>query len=335
MKILFRLFGFCLLLAAIGCGVILYKINQPYKGFSDPVYIEFPHGTSTSQMAATLAEKGVIPNAWSFLAARAFKRSRLQAGEYKFDKPASPIEVYGRIARGDIFYVELLIPEGYNIFDIAGAIEKLQTKERLPELLPAAFLKAAGDPALIRDIDPGAKSLEGYLFPNKYRLYRHTTAQQLCKQMTSEFRAQWKQLASHANLHDTMTLASMVEREAKLPAERPEVASVFANRLRIGMKLDCDPTTVYAALLENRYTGVIHRSDLDNPSPYNTYQHTGLPPGPIANPGISSIKAALSPADSSYLYFVARADGSGGHRFSSSLAEHEAAVAQYEHALHK
>ncbi|MDE3198950.1 MAG: endolytic transglycosylase MltG, partial [Acidobacteriota bacterium] len=147
--------------------------------------------------------------------------------------------------------------------------------------------------------------------------------------------AEWKKLNSHANLHDTVTLASMVEREAKLPEERPEVASVFTNRLKIGMKLDCDPTTVYAALLENRYRGVIHRSDLDSTNPYNTYRHAGLPPGPIANPGLSSIGAALSPADSTYLYFVARADGSGGHRFSSSLVQHEAAVAQYQHALHK
>ena len=335
MKFLFRLLGVCLALAAIGFGFGLYLMNQPYKGFTDPVYVEFPRGTSTSEMAAILAKKGVIKNTWGFLAARALKRSRLQAGEYKFEKAASSLDVYGRIARGDIFYVELLIPEGYNIFDIAGAIDKLEMKERLPALSSAAFLKAAGDPSLIRDLDASAKSLEGYLFPNKYRLYRHTTPQQLCKQMTSEFRAQWKELNARPNVHETITLASMVEREARLPEERPQVASVFANRLRIGMKLDCDPTTVYAALLENRYTGVIHRSDLDNPSPYNTYQHTGLPPGPIANPGLSSIKAAIAPAESDYLYFVARADGSGGHRFSSSLAQHEAAVAQYEHALHK
>jgi len=334
-KRLLRLFGVCIVIAAIGLGFVFYRINQPYKGFTDPVYVEFPRGTSTSQMAAVLAQKGVIPNTWTFLAARALKRSRLQAGEYKFEKPASPFEVYGRISRGDIFYVELLIPEGYNIFDIAGAIDKLGMKERLPALTSAAFLKSAGDPTLIRDLDPAAKSLEGYLFPNKYRLYRHTTAAQLCKQMTAEFRAQWKELNTRANVHQTITLASMVEREARLPEERPQVASVFANRLRIGMRLDCDPTTVYAALLDNRYTGVIHRSDLDNPSPYNTYQHTGLPPGPIANPGLGSIKAALSPAESQYLYFVARADGTGGHRFSSSLAQHEAAVAQYEHALHK
>ena len=292
-------------------------------------------------MAATLAQKGVIRDRWLFLAARAFRRTHLQAGEYRFEKPASAFEIYSRIARGDIFYMELLIPEGFNLFDIAGAIEKLGTRERLdtnerlPSLNPAAFLAIARLPSMILDLDPAAKSLEGYLFPNKYRIYRHTTAQQLCRQMTNEFRAQWKALNARANVHDTITLASLVEREARLPQERPQVAAVFANRLRIGMRLDCDPTTVYAALLEDRYRGVIHKSDLENTNPYNTYQHAGLPPGPIANPGLSSIKAALAPADSKYLYFVARADGSGGHRFSASLEQHEAAVAQYERALHK
>jgi UPF0755 protein len=329
MKTTLRLFAFLLLLAVAGGGYVLYRLSQPYKGFSQPVFVEFPRGTGTSEIAEQLARKGVVSEPWVFLAARAARRRNLQAGEYKFDKAASALEVYSRIARGDIFYLELLIPEGYNLFDIAGAVEKLGT------IKPAAFLEAARNPAPIRDLDPKAQSLEGYLFPNKYRVYRHTTAQQLCRQMTAEFRAQWKSLNTKANVHDTVTLASLVEREARLPEERPEVASVFTNRLKIGMKLDCDPTTVYAALLEGRYTGTIHRSDLDSENPYNTYRHAGLPPGPIANPGLSSIRAALAPAESTYLYFVAKADGSGGHRFSSSLEQHEAAVAAYMRAVKK
>lgn len=335
MKTLIRLALLLVLLGVAGAGYVAYRLNQPYQGFRDPVFIEFSRGTSTSAMATMLADQGVIRSPWIFLAARTIRRAHLQAGEYKFEKPASALEVYGRIARGDIFYVELLVPEGYNMFDIAGAIDKLDSKERLPSLTSASFLAAARNPTMIQDIDPSAHSLEGYLFPNKYRLYRHTTAQQLCRQMTNEFRTRWKALNTKANVHDTVTLASLVEREARLPEERPRVASVFANRLRTGMKLDCDPTTVYAALLEKRYTGVIHRSDLDSPNPYNTYQHDGLPPGPIANPGASSIKAALMPDQSPYFYFVARADGSGGHNFSTSLSEHAAAVAQYQRALHK
>jgi UPF0755 protein len=324
LKFLFRLFVLVLLIGGIAGGYALYRLSQPYRGFSEPVFVDFPHGTSTGQMATVLAEKGVVQDRWLFLAARVVRRgSNLQAGEYRFEKAASPLEVFGRIARGDIYYMELLIPEGFNMFDIAGAVEKLGT------IKAPAFLAAARNPALIRDLDPKAESLEGYLFPNKYRIYRHTTPAQLCKQMTNEFRAQWTALGAQEDVHRTVTLASLVEREAKLPEERPKVSSVFHNRLKVGMKLDCDPTTVYAALLENRYRGVIHRSDLDNQSPYNTYQHTGLPPGPIANPGLRSLKATLTPDDTPYLFFVAKADGSGGHNFSESLRQHEAAVAQY------
>ena len=330
MRFLLKFMVLAVLAAGVGAAYSLYRLSQPYKGFSQPVFVEFPRGTSTGEMASVLAAKGVVQDRWLFLAARALRRgTHLQAGEYRFEKPASALDVYGRIARGDIFYLELLVPEGFNMFDIAGALAKLGMVK------PEAFLAAARDPAMIRDLDPRASTLEGYLFPNKYRIYRHTTAQQLCRQMTNEFRAQWQALNTKADVHDTVTLASLVEREAKRPEERPEVSSVFHNRLRIGMKLDCDPTTVYAALLENRYRGVIHRSDLGSDNPYNTYQHKGLPPGPIANPGLSSLRAAVSPVDTSYLYFVAKADGSGGHNFSESLARHEAAVALYQRATRR
>lgn len=328
MKTLIRVFLAAVLIAAAGGAWLLYRLNQPYKGFNEPVFVEFNRGTSTRSIATMLKDKGVIEDRWLFLAARALERGRnLQAGEYRFDKSASPFDVFSRIARGDIYYMELLIPEGYNMFDVADAVGKLGV------ITPAAFLSVAKDPAIIRDIDPDAPSLEGYLFPNKYRVYRHTTAQQIAHMMTNEFRTQWQSLGTHANVHKTLTLASMVEREARRPEERPLVASVFRNRLNVGMKLDCDPTTVYAALLENRYRGTIYKSDLANMSEWNTYQHTGLPPGPIANPGLSTIKAALAPADTHYLYFVAKADGSGGHNFSESLHDHEAAVASYQRAV--
>ena len=197
------------------------------------------------------------------------------------------------------------------------------------------IVAAARNPAMIRDLDPKAPTLEGYLFPNTYRLSRHTTPERVCRLMTGRFRDAWKSLNSTESVHDTVTLASLVEKEGKLAEERPRIAAVFANRLRIGMKLDCDPTTIYAAILSNRYNGVIHRSDLDSDHPYNTYRHTGLPPGPIANPGLASLRAALAPAESDALYFVARADGSGGHEFSSNIAAHESAVSRYHRALRK
>ena len=306
---------------------VFFSLWAPYQGFHDSVIVDLPRGTSTARMGEILEEKGVLSHSWLFLAARAMQRGRrLQAGQYQFTKPDSAMDVFGRIARGDIYYKELLIPEGFNMFDIADAVSKLGFP-----LSADDFLAAARDPSLIRDLDPQAQSLEGYLFPNKYRVTLGTTAHDLTRAMTSEFRAKWKTVSTGASLsvHDAVTLASLVEREARLPQERPVVSSVFHNRLRIGMKLDCDPTTVYAALLENRYRGTIYRSDLDNPNPYNTYQHAGLPPGPIANPGISSIRAALEPQNTPYLYFVAKADGSGGHNFSDSLAQHYAAVSLY------
>jgi UPF0755 protein len=209
-----------------------------------------------------------------------------------------------------------------------------QTVAQLGLFSADAFLAAARNPAMIRDLDPAAPSLEGYLFPNTYKLSRHATATDLCRTMTAKFREVWRGLAGDdptkaRDVHATVTLASLVEREAKLPQERPLIAAVFANRLRIGMKLDCDPTTVYAALLEGRYRGAIHRSDLDSDNPYNTYRHAGLPPGPIANPGLDSLRAAMHPSDSAALYFVARPDGSGGHTFSNDLASHNAATEIY------
>ncbi len=317
-----------LLIAISAAGFVLYRMATPYRGFTSDVFVDFPHGTSSQGMADQLARAGVIRSRWDFMMARFLRPGRvLQAGEYRFQKAETPVEVFDRIARGDVFYYELLVPEGKNMFDIAAAAEHLG-------LFPAAkFLDAAHNPAMIHDLDPQAPTLEGYLFPNTYRLNRQTTPERLCRMMTGKFREVWRSLDTPANVHDTVTLASMVEKEGKLPEERPQIAAVFRNRLRIGMKLDCDPTTIYAALLGNRYRGAIHRSDLDSRDAYNTYQHAGLPPGPIANPGMASLKAALQPAETSALYFVVRPDGSGGHEFSDNLAAHTAAVEKYRRGI--
>lgn len=320
---------FLVLLLAGGAGWLAYELSRPYRGFESAVFIDLPKGTGTRQIAAQLADAGVIAHGWEFLVVRALKRGRtLQAGEYRFEKPASPLQVFDRIARGDVFYYELLIPEGKNIFEIAAAAADLG-------LFPAAkFLTAARNPASIQDLDPRAPTLEGYLFPSTYRVDRHITPEALCRMMTGRFREVWRALNAAGSVHDTVTLASLIEKEAGVAADRPRIASVFANRLRIGMKLDCDPTTIYAALLDSRYRGVIHQSDLASENPYNTYRHAGLPPGPIANPGREALEAALHPAETDFLYFVLRADGSGAHTFSSSMAAHETAIAQYRRGKH-
>jgi UPF0755 protein len=310
------------LAAGLAAGA-LYSLYTPYRGFDHDLFLQIPKGSGTPAIAQQLADAGVVRYAWQFWLARAIHpRTTLQAGEYRFERAASVGEVYSRLGRGDVYYFSLTVPEGSNMFDIA----KLLDAEGI--MSGQDFLKAA-------------ETLEGFLFPSTYRLSHATTPAALCQMMTAQFQKEWKKLMPNetaevpaADMVKVVTLASLIEKETGVASERPIVSSVFQNRLRIGMALDCDPTVIYAALLEDRYRGAIHRSDLDNKNPYNTYQHTGLPPGPIANPGASSLVAALHPAETEFLYFVAK-PGGGGHVFSSSLAAHEKAVQSYRHGTQK
>lgn len=310
-------------------GGATYWLTRPVN-LRGPLFVEISRGTSTRAIAKELAHRGVIRSSWALLLARAFNPgSRLQAGEYEFSGKVSAWDVFDKLHRGLIFYEEVTVPEGSNMFDIAALLNKTDT------VSGANFLSAARDPSLIRDLDGLAPSLEGYLFPSTYRVTHKTTAKDLCRMMTQEFRRQWKLLGDdQKDLHRPVTLASLVEKETAVPGERAMVAAAFVNRLRLNMPLQCDPTTVYAALVENRYRGAIHKSDLANTNPYNTYAHAGLPPGPIANPGALALKAALAPAESNVLYFVAKGDGSGSHHFSATLAEHQVAVANYRKIQH-
>lgn len=313
------------LLGLIASAAVYYAVGRPFRSFEKEAFVNIPSGTSTAGMASLLREAGVIQADWQFLAARALQsKAKLQAGEYRFDAPMSPLNVLRKIARGDVYYHELRVPEGANMFDIAKELDRLGLVKE------ADFLGAAKDTTLIRDLAPTAPTLEGYLFPSTYRITRSTTAGQICREMVAQFRRAWTQAGGGtSDVNKLVTLASLVEKETGVPGERPEVASVYHNRLRLGWKLDCDPTVIYSALLENRYRGTIYRSDLDNPHPYNTYRNPGLPPGPIANPGAASLRAALEPAQTAYLFFVAKPDGSGGHVFSESIAGHNAAVQAY------
>lgn len=321
-----------LLVLLVAGGIGAYRLFGPYRGFGTETFVDIPHGTSSRAIAKLLARQGIVRSAYAFLAFRLLHPSEpLQAGEYQFASSATPYAVFEKIRRGEIFYEEITVPEGSNMFDIAELLEPARTAK------PFNFLEAASDPSLVSDLDPRAPTLEGYLFPSTYRVTHKTTAKQLCRMMVTEFRREWAQLAPNATPEDThhaVTLASLVEKETGAKGERPLVAGVFDNRLRLHMPLQCDPTTVYAALLEKRYHGIIHRSDLVSANPYNTYAHAGLPPGPIANPGVASLRAALAPAQTDFLYFVAKADGSGGHHFSSTLEAHQRAVLEYRKELH-
>ncbi|MEI9814840.1 MAG: endolytic transglycosylase MltG [Acidobacteriota bacterium] len=315
-----------LLVAAIAAGIGYQRLSQPFRGFEGEQMLEIKRGSSTRQIAKQLADAGVIENEWVFLAARAVQRNAvLQAGEYQFMDAANVWQVMDRLARGDVYTFEFTVPEGSNIWDIARLLESQHImRER-------DFLAAASDPALVHDFAPEAESLEGYLFPATYRLSHKTTAQELCHMMVEQFKRQWKAIGGEAPPHQILTLASLVEEETGVPAERRKVAGVFANRLKRGMQLACDPTVMYATHLSGTFHGHIYKADLQRPHRYNTYLNPGLPPGPISSPGRASIEAALNPDPTDAIYFVSNPDGTG-HIFSATLAAHTRAVQTYRDA---
>jgi len=284
-------------------------------------------GSSARHVARDLKSAGIIRSAPAFLAWHYWRgRPTLKAGEYKFDHPAGAREVYDRIVAGDIYVHAVVIPEGFNIFDIANAIQAAGLGSR------DDFLAVArSDVSLIADLDPQAPSLEGYLFPDTYEFTRTQSLHDIAAAMVKRFRQESRQLGLTADFHRVVTMASIVEKETAVPRERPLVASVFNNRLRRNIVLATDPSVIYAALLAGRYNGVIHQSDLQFDSAYNTYRHTGLPPGPICNPGRDSLQAAMQPANSGLLYFVS--DNNGHHRFARTMEEHSRNVAAYRRAV--
>ena len=302
--------------------------QRPHKGYPGNLVLEIEPGASSYQIARTLEERGVIEDRWLFWLRHALDRgATLKAGEYFFDRPLPPAEVYLKLVRGEVHLYSVTFPEGSDRFDMAAIVE------RDLGIDPQAFLRASENGAAIHDLDPRADTLEGYLFPETYLFARHVTAEQVVARMLSQFRHVLatrippESRPSPEALRDIVTLASLVEKETPADGERPLVAGVFKKRLKIGMPLQCDPTIVYAAKLAGRPGVPIKQSDLKFDSPYNTYRHAGLPPGPIASPGEAAIRAAVNPTETHFLYFVS--DNQGGHLFSRTLAEHNRKVAGY------
>ena len=292
-------------------------------------------GYSTRRIAAELKSSGLIRSEQAFILWHYLHRGRsLKAGEYRFDKSRNMIDVHNRLARGDVYFRTVVVPEGFTMFDIARAIETAG-------LGPAEdFLKVAqSDTALIADFAPNAPCLEGYLFPVTYQFSRMMTMDEMAAAMVKQFRQvanqigliQAQESTPSEELHRTVTMASIIEKETAVAEERPLVASVYYNRLEKRIALDADPSIIYAELLAGAYTGALHHDDMRFNSPYNTYTHTGLPPGPIANPGKSALEAAMHPAQSDYYYFVA--DAAGHHRFARTMEEHDRNVASYRRAM--
>ncbi len=320
-------------------------------------------GYSTRRIAAELKTNGIIRSEDAFILWHYLRRRRsLKAGEYLFEKPANMIDIQKRLRRGDVYFHTVVVPEGFTMFDIARAIEAAG-------LGPAEdFLKVAqSDTALIADLDPGAQSLEGYLFPDTYQFSRMMSMQEMAAAMVKQFRQVAGQIGmietppdakpagkpqvlanspqgtvasaylipspneSPVELEHSVTMASIIEKETAVAEERPLVASVYYNRLAKKIALDADPSIIYAELLAGTYAGALHHDDMRFNSPYNTYTHAGLPPGPIANPGKSALEAAMHPAQSDYYYFVA--DAAGHHRFARTIEEHNKNVAAYRRAM--
>jgi UPF0755 protein len=308
------------------------RMQAPHKGFSEPEkFVDIPQGTGTAEIRRRLVDAGVVSDEWAFRAALAWTgRSRaLQAGEYRFDRPMSVVEVIDKIARGDVYTHSITFPEGLTIREMA-AIYQAQGFGTADE-----FIKAARNASLVNDLDPAAKDLEGYLFPETYTMPRGVSASKVVSMMVDRFRSTYSELeqkkSGELNLSFRMivTLASLVEKETGKAEERPIVAAVYRNHLTRNMLMQADPTVVYALVMAGTYDGNIRKRDLDLDSPYNTYKYPGLPPGPIASPGRAALEAALAPASVDYLYFVSRNDGS--HAFATTLAEHNANV--YEHQV--
>jgi len=338
-KFLANLFLLLVLLAAGAAAWIWYCVENPYRGFSsEGVFVEIPHGASLRTAARELEKNGVVRSARVFeIYARRHPRRSLQAGEYFFDQAVNTRDVFYKLANGDVYSQPFVVREGETIFDIGRDLQagKFMNADE--------FVQAASNPELIHDLAPRAKTLEGFLFPSTYRLSRHPVAIELTAEMVKKFKEEWARISAEAvtgeqaparpaeSVESVVTLASLVERETPRPEERPLVAGVFENRLRHGIPLQCDPTVIYALERIAQYKGVLTGRDLHFDSPYNTYENRGLPPGPIGNPGEASLRAALQPARTDYLYFVANTQG--GHFFSATLAEHNKNVTRYRHLL--
>jgi UPF0755 protein len=321
-----------LMVGTVAGGAWAYMlVTRPYKGYVEgETYVGIAPGTSQRMIGDSLAAAGVVPNYLAFRIAVWWRGAgrRLQAGEYAFNRAMTPLEVVDKIARGDVFLLPVTFREGLNIKQMAAIFEDLQLGERRD------FSAAAARPDAIRAIDPQATDLEGYLFPDTYALPRRTTAEQLVSRMVARFdkgltpELRQQAAARGLSVRELVTLASLVEKETARAEERPLVAAVYVNRLKIGMRLQCDPTVIYALERAGRYTGNLTRADLEFDSPYNTYRYAGLPPGPIAAPGAASLEAAANPAAVAYLYFVSRNDGS--HAFASTLDEHNRNVDEWQ-----
>ncbi len=300
------------------------------KSPTEKILYEIERGEGAKSLAEHFKEEGILQNKMAFLYGHSlfYSQKTIKAGEYVFDLPLSIQKILHIITDGKILLHAATIPEGLTRMEIADHLESLGLVER------QAFMKASEDTTAISVIDSEARDLEGYLFPETYFFPKGVTPEKIVSSMTTQFKdtfsEEWMRRSDEIGLtiREIVILASLIEKETSLPDERPLVSAVFHNRLKKQMKLDCDPTIIYALKLEGQFKNRLRTKDLKLDSPYNTYLYRGLPPGPIANPGKGSIEAALYPSDNDFLFFVSKNDGS--HHFSRSVREHQNAVNKFQ-----
>jgi len=335
MRKLLLAFAGILLVLAVGAGIVASvlwgRLHEPYKGYAAAEqFVEIPAGSGAAEIGRRLVDAGVVRDLLIFRVAMRWTAGgrSLKAGEYRFAGPMSAAQVVERLARGDVYVRRITFPEGLTIVDMARIFESRGFGRA------GDFVAAAGNASLVADLDPAAPDLEGYLYPETYGIPRGTPASRLVTLMVERFRlAYTSEMQASARdqgltTRQVVTIASLVEKETGQEQERPLVAAVYRNRLKLGMGMQADPTIIYALQKAGKYDGNIRREHLSYESPYNTYKYAGLPPGPIASPRRASLEAALAPAAVPYLYFVSRNDGT--HVFATTLAEHNRNVRQYQ-----
>jgi UPF0755 protein len=340
MKFVKFLFVLLLLLVIVtgGASYWIYKsLNTPYQHSKVNQFIQIPKGTTPNEIIEKLSAEGILADS---LPTQIYLRSfgdanKLKAGEYQFDSPITPLQVLKELEKGEERTTKLTIPEGFTRFDIAKRIA-----EKFPQNPPMddkAILALMDDVSLVKDFDPMAKNLEGYMFPTTYNFQREAKPQEIIERMVDQFKKTWKlewnekakQLGRTP--HEIVTIASLIETESKVPAERNIVSSVIYNRLSKNIPLGIDQTAVYIAKMQNRWDGTINKSDLEVDSPYNTRKYGGIPPGAISSVSESSLEATLNPAQTDYLYYVLNVEKKdGSHNFYSSASDFERGKAAYQ-----
>jgi UPF0755 protein len=329
LRLLLILMALGIAAAAAAAAWAARELRTPYRGYSGPAAtVVVAQGQSAGGILEQLHRAGLVR---SIPVATAYLRfglgdPPLLAGEYRFEGPQTIPQVLRKVTRGEVVARAVTLIEGMNLEETAAALAAAEFGSA------QNFERAMRDPAPIRDLDSGAPDLEGYLFPDTYSFAKGTSEAAIVATLVRTFRARWRDVTpgpgAPPTVRDRVTLASIVEKEAQLDEERPVIAGVYANRLRIGMALYADPTVIHALKRLGRWNGNLTRPDLELDDPYNTYRFPGLPPGPICSPGAASLAAAAAPADVPYLYFVSRNDGS--HVFSTTLAEHNRNVDRWQ-----